>query len=109
MHDQIINDHELTEQQKDSMLVLYALGQGNPGAYTVIAKLYNLVEIDSSNNTIVSNFIRDALINNISGSRLWYIFKNEANNDINTLISLNLSLFTDEYFYEKFEKYTLEK
>ena len=35
--------------------------------------------------------------------------KNEAKKNINELFIINLDQFTDEYFYEKFEKYTQDK
>ena len=105
MDQKILSDPELSQQQKDSMLVLYALGEGNPGAYTVVSKLYELIEQDNDKNAEVMEFIRNLLINEIVGTRLWYIFKNEANTDANKLIKLDLTQFDDQYFYDKFEKY----
>jgi hypothetical protein len=41
----------------------------------------------------------------IIGTRLWYIYNNECKFDIDELLSIEIDKFTDEYFYEKFEKY----
>ncbi len=38
----------------------------------------------------------------ITGSRLWYIYKNECNRNIDQLLNKDLIPFTDEYFWEKF-------
>jgi prolipoprotein diacylglyceryltransferase len=93
------------EQESDIMLISYALGERNPGAHTVVAKMFGLIEQDESKNQEIMDFITKLLNNNIVGARLWYIFKNEAKTDINNLIKLDLSQFTNEYFYDKFEKY----
>jgi len=97
---------ENLNQYSDSMLVLLSLGDGNPGAYTVVSKLFEIIELDETKNDLVMNFICILLKNNIIGPRLWYIYKNEAKFDINNLVNLNVSKFTNDYFYEKFEKYT---
>lgn len=105
METQILQDPDLTDEMKNSMLVLYALGEGNPGAYTVVSKIYNLIEEDETKNVVVMEFIRNLLIKNITGARLWYIYKNEANYDANRLTQLDLNQFTNDYFYNKFEKF----
>jgi hypothetical protein len=51
-------------------------------------------------------FINKLLIKDIVGERLWYIYKHEAKLDIDKLLELNLDLYTNDYFYFKFEKYT---
>lgn len=106
MNKQFINKHktELTHIS-DNMLILYALGDSNPGAYTVVSKLYEILEQNETNNEKVIAFITNLLELNICGARLWYIFKNEATTDVNKLITLDLTNFTDEYFYDRFEKY----
>jgi hypothetical protein len=105
MESQINNDEELSQKQKDSMLFLYALCGGNPGAYTVVSKIFNIIYIDQSRNDEVLDFIYKLLDKHIVGARLWYIFKNEANKNSDALVQLDLDLFTEEYFYEKFEQF----
>ena len=90
-----------SEHMSDSMIIITALGNRNPGAYDVISKLFT--EINESNKS--TNFITKLLEKNIVGARLWYIYKNEAELNINNLLQLNLDNFTDSYFYEKFEKH----
>lgn len=92
-------------QYSDSMLVMLVLGDGNPGAYTVVSKLFEVIEQDETKNYLIMNFISSLMEKNIVGARLWYIYKNESKFDINKFINLNLKPYTNEYFYEKFEKY----
>lgn len=108
--DKPISQDELPTRQlhifgQNSMLVLHTLGDGNPGAYTVVSKLYQLIEEDHIMYNNVIGFIQKLLHNKITGTRLWYVYKNESNFDIRGLIKLNLEEFTNEYFFEKFEKY----
>lgn len=102
------NDFTMKELLKfsDTQLILLALGERNPGAHTVIAKLFEIIEKDAAKHYIIMDLIEDLMDKNIVGARLWYIYKNESKMDINNLLNLNLDVFTDEYFYEKFEKYT---
>ena len=100
-------DIEEMSQYSDIQIIMLALGDSNPGAYTVVTKLFEIVESDETKNDFVIKFINNLLIKNIIGTRLWYIYKNEAKLDINNLLCINLDQFTDEYFYEKFEKYTI--
>lgn len=93
-------------QFSDSKLIMLALGEGNPGAYKVVVELFKVIELDETKNELIMNLINDLLTKNIIGTRLWYIYKNEAKLNINNLLNINLEQFTDEYFYEKFEKYT---
>jgi hypothetical protein len=99
-------DIEELLQYSDTKLIMLALGDGNPGAYKVVVELFKLVELDETTNDTIMNLIKQLMIKNIIGARLWYIYKNEAKLDINNLLYVNLDQFTDEYFYEKFEKYT---
>jgi hypothetical protein len=91
---------------ENGMLVILALGDRNPGAYTVVTKLFEIVESDETTHDTIMNLIQQLMIKKIIGARLWYIYKNEAKLDINNLLHVNLDQFTDEYFYERFEKYT---
>jgi hypothetical protein len=89
----------------DSKLIMLALGEGNPGAYKVVVELFKVLELDDTKQNLIMNFIKNLLTKDIVGARLWYIYKNEANLNINELLNINLDLFTNEYFYEKFEKF----
>jgi hypothetical protein len=93
-------------QFSDSKLIMLALGDGNPGAYKVVVELFKVIELDETKNELIISLIKQLMSKNIVGARLWYIYKNEAKLDIHNLIYANLDQFTDEYFYEKFEKYT---
>lgn len=86
---------------------LSVLGNRNPGALNVAGELMSSLKNKTDSNLRKSTieFILKLLDKNITGSRLWYIYKNEANCDINKLLELNLYLFTTEYFYEAYEKY----
>ena len=82
--------------------LLYLIVQGNPGCLTVILKILNSENLDSKR---VMLFFDKIFEKHIFGSRLWYIYKNECNQNINELVYKDLTQFTDEYFYEKFEKF----
>jgi hypothetical protein len=99
-------DIEDMSQYSDSQIIMLALGDSNPGAYTVVTKLFEIIESDETKSDLVIQLINNLLSKNIVGTRLWYIYKNEAKLDINNLLYVNLDQFTDEYFYEKFERYT---
>ena len=81
-------------------IFILTLGDRNPGAFEVIGKL---LETNDEDSTLI--FMKNLLCKNIVGTRLWYIYKHEANYDINMLVQLDLERFTDTYFYDKFEKY----
>ena len=93
-------------QFSDSKLIMLALGEGNPGAYKVVVELFKVVELDETKNELIISLIKQLMSKNIVGARLWYIYKNEAKLNITNLLNISLDQFTDEYFYEKFEKYT---
>lgn len=89
----------------DDKLIMLALGEGNPGAYTIVAKLFEIIESDETKHYMIMDFIEDLMDKKIVGARLWYIYKNEAKLNINNLLTINLDEFTEEYFHNKFEKY----
>ena len=99
-------DIEDMSQYSDSQIIMLALGDSNPGAYTVVTKLFEIIESDETKSDLVIQLINNLLSKNIVGTRLWYIYKNEAKLNITNLLNISLDQFTDEYFYEKFEKYT---
>jgi len=88
-------------------LTVSALGNRNPGAFNVACELTKYLEnvsVPASRKNIIQ-FILKLLDKNITGSRLWYIYKNEADCNVNNLVELNLNRFTDDYFYEAYEQY----
>lgn len=88
-------------------ITIAALGNRNPGAMNIAVELMKLLEdkSDYNLNKKIMKFILNLLDNNITGARLWYIYKNEAKQNISNLLELNLFQFTTDYFYEAFEKY----
>jgi hypothetical protein len=103
---EINNGNGNENEMVDTNVIIKALGNCNPGAYTVASKLFDLLETDENKTDIIITFINKLLDTKITGSRLWYIYKNEAKFDLNNLLELNLIKFDDKYFYDKFEKYT---
>ena len=99
-------DIEELLQYSDTKLIMLALGDGNPGAYKVVVELFKVIELDETKNELIISLIKQLMSKNIVGARLWYIYKNEAKLNITNLLNISLDQFTDEYFYEKFEKYT---
>jgi hypothetical protein len=82
--------------------VLLVLSNGNPGAATVLIELVNNPTYDSCK---IEEFFIKLLDLKIIGARLWYIYKNECNKNLDEFIIKDLSVFDDNYFYEKIEKY----
>jgi 3-phosphoglycerate kinase len=99
---QINNENEIC----DKLIIIKSLGNRNPGAYTVASKIFDLLETDDSKTDIIIPFINKLLDKEITGSRLWYIYKNEAKLNVSNLVELDLLVFDNTYFYDKFEKYT---
>lgn len=87
--------------------IMLTLGERNPGAFSVVGKIFDILKSDNSNHELIKDLIKNLIMKKIVGARLWYIYKNEANLDINNLLYINLDQFSDEYFYDKFEKYTI--
>lgn len=92
------------ENMSELHLIMIALGDKNPGAYTIVSKLFSEIREDKSKLNQTMNFIKNLLERDIVGARLWYIYKNESELNINKLLELNLDRFDNTYFYEKFEK-----
>ena len=74
--------------------------EGNPGALSVMSELYRTYQTYE-----IIEFVNKIWIRKITGSRLWYIYKNECICNISELLSKDLSPFTNEYFWDNFEKY----
>lgn len=79
--------------------IILLLAKGNPGACTVVCKLFNYVEENEDKLQMIVNFINKILELDIVGYKLWSIYKNEANMDISQLLELDLIQFNDGYFY----------
>ncbi len=93
----IINDNNIND-----ISLLYILSNGNPGALTVLLQIAKEKEKEID---LMKNFFIKIYQYQITGSRLWYIYKNECNKNINELLNKDLTSFTNEYFWEKFEKH----
>ena len=83
-----------------TLLFLCSITEGNPGAHTVMHQLMT----SNYDHEFLTEFYKKLIDNKITGSRLWYIYKNECSYNINELIFKDLTPFTDSYFYEKFER-----
>lgn len=91
---------EFTSNNIQSLQTLSLITNGNPGSVTVMLELYRTHEDDE-----ILLFLNKIWKHKILGARLWYIYKNECKYNIKHLLSKDLTLFTDDYFYEKFEKF----
>jgi hypothetical protein len=93
-------DENITENNT----LFYILSDGNPGAVSILSKLIKENEKEKEIDILKQFFIK-IYQHQIIGARLWYIYKNECNKDINELLNKDLTPFTNEYFYKKFERY----
>ncbi len=73
---------------------------GNPGSVSVMLEIYKTYQEEE-----ICVFINKIWKQQIIGARLWYIYKNECNRNIEELLSKDLTQFDNHYFYEKFERY----
>jgi hypothetical protein len=107
MDEYLIMDNNNISMNNIDSSTLAALGNKNPGAFNVASELTKYMKNVSEPNLRknIINFILKLLDKNITGSRLWYIYKNEADCNVNNLVELNLNRFTSEYFYEAYEQY----
>jgi len=93
-------DITITEDNVEDFKIFCFLSQGNPGACNILMNL-----IKNINHNELPNFFNRIISKAILGARLWYIYKNECNSNINELIQKDLTPFDNKYFYEKFEKF----
>lgn len=81
----------------ENIIILSLITEGNPGSVTVMLELYRTRQSDE-----IVLFLNKIWKQKITGSRLWYIYKNECNQNAEELLSKDLSPFDDKYFYEKY-------
>jgi hypothetical protein len=86
---------EENEEKYKRKFIFRILSGGNQNACDVLLEL-----IENIDDTKLDDFFIKILEKHITGARLWYIYKNECNKDINELIEKDLTLFTDVYFHE---------
>lgn len=91
---------EFTIEDIDNISIFSIITKGNPGSTSVMLEIYKTQQDED-----ILTFLNKIWKQQIIGARLWYIYKNECNRTIQELLSKDLSPFTNEYFYEKFEKY----
>jgi hypothetical protein len=94
------NDIVFKIEDVQNIQVFKIITGGNPGSVTIMTEIYKTQQDED-----ILIFINKILKQNITGARLWYIYKNECNLNIHELLSKDLTPFTDDYFYDKFEKY----
>jgi hypothetical protein len=94
------DDFEFKIMDINKIDILSILTGGNPGSVRVMLEIYKTYQEEE-----ICVFINKIWKKQIIGTRLWYIYKNECNHNISQLLSKDLTPFTKEYFYEKFEKY----
>jgi hypothetical protein len=90
----------ISEDNVNDFQIFCFISQGNPGAISILMNM-----IKNIDHNELSIFLNNIISKEILGARLWYIYKNECNNDINELIEKDLTPFDNQHFYEKFEKY----
>ena len=94
------DDFEFILSDIDKIENFTIITQGNPGCVTVMLEIY---KNELPNNILI--FLNKIWKKQIIGARLWYIYKNEFNRNIENLLSKDLSQYTSEYFKERFERY----
>lgn len=100
MDNNLINNFLITDKDVENIQVFCILSEGNPGACNVLMTLVKNIE----HKKLKEFFIKIWELQ-IVGPRLWYIYKNECNKNINELIEKDLTEFNKTYFHEKFYKY----
>lgn len=80
--------------------VFSIITEGNPGSVTVMLEIYK-----TQQDADILTFINKIWKQKITGARLWYIYKNECNRNMEELLSKDLTPFDNDYFYEKLERY----
>ena len=96
----VIGVSKKNEEKNNKIFIISVLSGGNQNVCNLLLQL-----IDNIDEIKLDKFFIKILEKHITGERLWYIYKNECNRDINELIEKDLTLFTDAYFDEKIKKY----
>ena len=94
-HDFAFNIEDIQKIQAFSIIT-----KGNPGSVAIMLEIYKTLQDED-----IVIFLNKIWKQQIIGARLWYIYKNEFNQNIEELLSKDLTPFTNDYFYEKFEKF----
>lgn len=82
--------------EEEYFSIFYILSDGNIGAFTILLSLQNEIH-----EPILIRFLKNLWKQKIIGDRLWYIYQNECNSDIQQLLKKDLKLFDDIYFDKK--------
>jgi hypothetical protein len=82
--------------QEEQFSIFYILSDGNIGAFTILLNLQNEI-----NQYILIRFLKNLWKQKIIGDRLWYIYRNECDSDIQQLLKKDLTPFDDTYFFER--------
>lgn len=97
-----MDNNLIIDNNINDISLLYILSEGNPGALSVLLQITKEKEKEID---LIKNFFIKIYQHKIVGARLWYIYKNEFNKNIDQLINRDLTPFTDKYFWDKFEKH----
>ena len=105
--DKIINQYRMFSQISSGnvnayffgFILIYSLTHGNSQA------LYILSEIQQKylDDNIIKEFYGRLFKYKIVGHRLYYIYLNECDCDVERLMDIDFTNFTDEYFIEKYK------
>ena len=82
--------------EEECFPIFYILSDGKIGAFTILLNLQNEIE-----QLILVRFLKNLWTQKIIGGRLWYIYRNECNSDIQQLLKKDLTPFNDTYFFDK--------
>ena len=98
----VVEEKDETNNSKLGITLLFicSITEGNPGANTVMHQLMSA----GYEPEFINEFCKKIIEYKITGSRLWYLYKNECFYDINELVSKDLTPFTDSY-YEKIKTF----
>lgn len=90
----VIGISKENEENYKRKFIFRVLSGGNEKVCSILLELIENIE-----ETKLEDFFIKILEKHITGERLWYIYKNECNRNINELIQKDLTPFTDAYFH----------
>ena len=96
----IIGLFKKNEEKNKQIFIIRVLSGGSEKVCNLLLQLN-----DNIDETKLYDFFIKILDKHIIGERLWYIYKNECNSDVNELVEKDLTSFDENYFFEKFEKF----